>query len=247
MRNGNIIVSILVLLNFIYLAPGIAKTSFLKNKHSVEEINAEFKNPKMKVKRFIKRFEAEDREVYIARHKIVEKLNIKEGSIIADVGAGTGVFVWPFLKAVGEKGWVYAVDISPSFITHIRDKSQKQESQNLTCVLSKMDSISLPKESVDLIFVANTYHHFETPKKIMTTMYESLKPDGKLVLVDFERTKDSRKWIKKHVHQGSEEVEKELKAYNFKKDASFKLKELKENYFIVFSKNRLDKSKDASE
>jgi len=80
-------------------------------------INDPFKNPDLK--EFQGKFEVESREVYAKRKEIVEHCKLRPGMAVADVGAGTGLFTGPFAAAVGEKGKVYAVDISKTFLEHI--------------------------------------------------------------------------------------------------------------------------------
>ena len=85
-------------------------------------INDDFLDPDLDVDKFVQRFEIESREIFTSRQEIVRALQIKPGERVADVGAGTGFFSLMFAEQVGEAGWVYAVDIAPRFIAHIRDR-----------------------------------------------------------------------------------------------------------------------------
>ena len=89
-------------------------------------VNKGYKDPELNVDKMIKRFEMESREVYLNRKEIVAACDIKPGDVVADVGAGTGVFTRLFTESVGDEGWVYAVDIAPRLVGHI--VSQAEES-----------------------------------------------------------------------------------------------------------------------
>lgn len=197
-------------------------------------INDPFKDPD--VAKFVGTFEGESREIFTARDKVVAACDLKPGMIVADVGAGTGLFTRLFAKAVGPDGQVYAVDIAPKFLEHIQKTAREAGLKNVTPVLCNQDSADLPPNSVDLIFVCDTYHHFEFPQRTLASLHRALKPGGRLIVVDFIREPGkSREWILNHVRAGQEEVEKEIAAAGFKK--SCEVKDLfKENYFVVFEK-----------
>src|SRR6476646_4416611 len=81
-------------------------------------INDPFKDPD--VTGFREKFEGESREVYAKREKVVAACGAKPGMVVADVGAGTGLFTRLLATAVGPDGQVYAVDIAPKFLEHVR-------------------------------------------------------------------------------------------------------------------------------
>ncbi|HEY2784429.1 MAG TPA: methyltransferase domain-containing protein [Fimbriiglobus sp.] len=197
-------------------------------------INAPFKNPD--VKDFQSKFEVESREVYAKRDKIVAACNLKPGMVIADVGAGTGLFTRLMAKEVGPDGQVFAVDIAPKFLEHIQKTSRAAGLQNVTPVLCNQDSVDLPANSIDLAFVCDTYHHFEYPKRTLASLHRAFKPGGRLVVVDFIRISGkSSDWILNHVRAGQEVVEKEIAAAGFEKTGAEK-NLLTENYMIEFVK-----------
>jgi ubiquinone/menaquinone biosynthesis C-methylase UbiE len=197
-------------------------------------INDPFKDPD--VAKFVGTFEGESREVFTARDKVVAACDLKPGMIVADVGAGTGLFTRLFAKAVGPDGQVYAVDIAPKFLEHIQKTAREAGLKNISPVLCNQDSADLPPNSVDLIFVCDTYHHFEFPQRTLASLRRALKPGGRLIVVDFIREPGkSREWILNHVRAGQDVVEKEITSAGFKKTGE--VKDLfKENYFVVFEK-----------
>ncbi|MCE9561565.1 MAG: methyltransferase domain-containing protein [Planctomycetes bacterium] len=207
---------------------------FAQEKSVKPGINDPFKNPD--VKDFQGKFEGESREVFAKRDKLVGLCKLKPGMVVADVGAGTGLFTRLFAKEVGAGGQVYAVDIAAKFLEHIQKTSREAGLRNVTPVLCNPDSVDLPADSVDLAFVCDTYHHFEFPERTLLSLHRAIKPGGKLVVVDFARIPGkSSDWVLNHVRAGQEVVEKEIIAAGF--DRSEEVKDLlKENYLVVFTK-----------
>jgi ubiquinone/menaquinone biosynthesis C-methylase UbiE len=197
-------------------------------------INDAFKDPD--VAKFVGTFEGESREIFTARDKVVAACDLKPGMIVADVGAGTGLYTRLFAKTVGPDGQVFAVDIAPKFLEHIRKTAREAGLRNVTPVLCNQDSADLPPNSVDLIFVCDTYHHFEFPERTLASLHRALRPGGRLIVVDFIREPGkSREWVLNHVRAGQDEVEKEITSAGFKKTGE--VKDLfKENYFVTFEK-----------
>jgi ubiquinone/menaquinone biosynthesis C-methylase UbiE len=166
-------------------------------------INKPFENPD--VKEFVGKFEVESREVYAKRKEIVAACRPKPGMAVADVGAGTGLFTRLFAKAVGPEGKVYAVDIAPKFIAHVEKTCQAAGLKNVVGVVCTADSVKLPANSVDLVFIRDTYHHFEYPQRTMRSIHRALRPGGQVVLVDFKRIPGvSSEWVLGHVRAGQE-------------------------------------------
>jgi len=197
-------------------------------------INKPFENPD--IKEFAGKFEVESREIFAKRQDIVTACKLKPGMIVADIGAGTGLFTRLFAKEVGPSGKVFAVDIASNFIDHIEKTCKEQGLKNVVGVVCKQDSVELPANSIDLAFICDTYHHFEFPFKTMTSVHRALRPGGQLVLVDFRRIKgQSSEWVLNHVRAGQEVVTKEIRAVGFKQIEE-EAKLLKENYFVRFEK-----------
>jgi ubiquinone/menaquinone biosynthesis C-methylase UbiE len=197
-------------------------------------INDAFKNPDLE--KYKKTFEGESREVYVNREKIVAACGLKPGMVVADVGAGTGLFTRLFAKAVGDDGHVFAADIAPTFLDHIRTTCQKERIKNVSPVLCGEASVDLPRNLADVAFVCDTYHHFEFPQRTLDSIHKALKPGGRLVVVDFKRIPGtSSDWVLGHVRAGQEVVEREIASAGFKKAGEVK-DVVTENYLVVFEK-----------
>jgi uncharacterized protein (TIGR01244 family) len=201
-------------------------------------INKSFIDPDLDVDSYVKRFEIESREVFLNRERILAACGIEKGDTVADVGAGTGLFTRMFSVAVGTEGWVYAVDIAPRFIEHINGEAAKHKLDNITGVLCAENSINLPPNSADVIFVCDTYHHFEYPKSTLASIKRALKDGGHLILIDFDRIEGkSREWLMGHVRAGKDVFRSEVQEAGFTLVEEKAIEGFEENYFLKFSKN----------
>jgi len=198
-------------------------------------INDKFLDPELDVNEWIERFEVETREVYSSRVEIVENLKLKPGDRIADIGTGTGLFVQPFAKAVGEKGWVYAIDIAPKFVDRVRKIAEIKGLKNVSPVLGSGDDIRLAPGTIDAGFICDVYHHFEFPDASLASIFRAIKPGGQLVVIDFERIPGvSREWTLGHVRAGKSEFRKEIEDAGFEFVEEVKIEGFEENYFLRF-------------
>lgn len=198
-------------------------------------INREYTNANLNVERWVKSFESESREIFTHRQQILETVGLKPGMEVADVGAGSGLFTRLFSDAVGLKGTVYAVDIAPPFLKHIREQAEAAGLKNIKTVQCTDRSAELPANSVDRVFISDTYHHFEHPAQTMASIHRALRRGGELVVVEFRRMPGvSRAWILGHVRAGQEEFTREIEAAGFQKIAQYDF--LKENYILKFKK-----------
>ncbi len=196
-------------------------------------INKPFENADLKA--FLKKFEGESREIAVHAKEIVAACKIQPGMAVADVGAGTGLMTRRFGQAVGAKGTVYAVDISTNFLRHIEESSKEAKLNNVKTIQCDQFSTKLPKNSVDLVFICDTYHHFEFPQRTLKTIHEALRPGGQLIVIDFHRIKGkSSDFVMGHVRAGQEVFVREIKSAGFKVVGEEKF--LKENYFVRFEK-----------
>jgi tRNA A58 N-methylase Trm61 len=197
-------------------------------------INKPFENPDLKD--YIQKFEGESREIAVQAKEIVAACKLKPGMVVADVGAGTGLFTRKFAAAVGEKGKVFAVDITPTFLRHIEKTCAGSKIKNVETIQCDQFSTKLPKNSVDLIFICDTYHHFEFPQRTLQSIHDALRPGGQIILIDFHRIKGkSSDFVMGHVRAGQEVFVREITSAGFKVIGEEK-KLLKENYFVRLEK-----------
>lgn len=208
-----------------------------KEKSVKPDINKDFLDPNLDPQRFVERFELESREIFNGRTEILRALNIQPGMHIADVGAGTGFFTKMFAASTGDKGWVYAIDVAPRFIEHIRKELDNANIDNAGPVLSSQRVVNLAPQSVDLIFICDTYHHFEFPQSTLKSLFQATRPGGSMVVIDFERIEGkSRDWVMGHVRGGKEVFRKEIEDAGFTFVEEVRINAFSENYFIRFKK-----------
>lgn len=161
-------------------------------------------------------FEQGGREVYARRAEILQSLGLQPGMAVADVGAGTGFFSLLFAEAVGPGGRVFAVDISPEFVSAIGERARAAGLENVTPVLNDARDLKLVPDSIDLAFICDTYHHFEYPESTMASLHRALRPGGEVVVVDYRRAAGrSSPWVMRHVRVGTEEVKAEIQGGGF--------------------------------
>lgn len=197
-------------------------------------INERFEED-VNVDQFIQMFEGESREIYKHRHEIVDAMDLKEGMDVADVGAGTGFFTRMIANEVGPTGTVYAVDIAEEFIEHIEKMNKEEGIKNVKTVVCSARDTKLPENSVDFIFICDTYHHFEYPQDTLASIHRALRPEGILFIVDFERVKGvSSAFAMTHVRSGKGTVTDEVKnsGFNFVKEVPL----MEEQWVRVFRK-----------
>lgn len=201
-------------------------------------INDSFLDPDMKVEDFIKRFEIESREVFACRQQILLAVGLKPGMAVADVGSGTGLYVGAFSSAVGSAGKVYAIDIAPNFIKHLRQRAKDEKLENVEVVLCSDRDVNLKPSSVDRVFICDVYHHFEYPASSMASVHAALKEGGELILVDFNREGEGERgeWLKGHIRAPKEVFQQEIIDAGFKFIEQVDIEGFKENYLLKFTK-----------
>lgn len=171
--------------------------------------------------------------------KMLEELKLKEGEVVADIGAGSGYYAFRMAKQVGPKGKIYAVDIQPEMLDIIKARMKKEEITNIEPVLGAEADPKLKDESVDLILMVDVYHEFAQPYEMMAKMVQALKPGGRIVFVEF-RLEDERVPIKL-VHKMSErQVIKEMDEFKNMKHTSTG-KSLPWQHVITFTKQAAKK------
>ena len=129
----------------------------------------------------------------------------------ADIGAGTGYFTIRLARRVGPEGMVYANDVQPEMLDRILEKSQKLDLKNIETVLGTEADPKLPAGMMDLVLLVDVYHEFSQPQRMLQAIRASLKPDGRLVLLEY-RKEDPAVRIKE-VHKMSViQLQKEMNA-----------------------------------
>jgi ubiquinone/menaquinone biosynthesis C-methylase UbiE len=205
------------------------------------DINAKFLSPEMDPATFVGQFEVESREVFVCRQQILNAMELTSGDKVADIGAGTGLFLKPLSEDVGSDGKVFAVDISPNFVKFLKQRSKKEQLENVEVIFCSERSANLPPSSVDCLLICDVYHHFEYPQDSLESLLQALRPGGRLVLVDFFKkpkgVSPSRlDWLDRHIRAEKDVFRKEIEAAGFKFLDELPVEGFKENYLLRFSK-----------
>lgn len=215
-------------------APTASNAPALEEEQSVKPgINDSWKSED--IGPLIGRLETESREIYSERGTLAAVVGPPAGAVVADVGAGSGFMTHLFAKTVGDTGKVYAVDINATMLEHVAQGAAEAGLTNVETVLCTEKSVELPANSVDFVFLCDTYHHFEYPRNSLASIHRALKPGGQLVLVEFHRIPGvSRDWLLDHVRAGREVFQAEIEAAGFELTNEHALEQLEENYVLRF-------------
>jgi SAM-dependent methyltransferase len=175
-----------------------------------------------------------ERETEEQPDEALKAIGIARGSSVADIGAGSGYMTLRMAKLVGPEGKVYANDIQPRMLELLRENLKKQKLGNVTTVLGEIDDPKLPAASVDLVLLVDVYHEFSEPQKMLRHIREALKPDGRLVLLEY-RGEDPAVPIRPEHKMTVQQVKAELEPEGYRLD------EVKENlprqHILIFRKN----------
>ena len=134
---------------------------------------------------YIARLESADRLAELRPEIVIEVLALGPDANVADIGCGPGVFALPFAAAVPE-GLVYAVDVEPRQLDEVRALLLAREVGNVIPVLASYENPHLPPHGVDLIFIGDTYHHFEERVAYLRVLARDLAPGGRLALLEYK-------------------------------------------------------------
>lgn len=163
---------------------------------------------------------------------LVQGLDLKQTDIIADIGAGSGYFSFRIAKLVPQ-GKVFAVDISPQMIGIVRSKMAKEKITNVIPIQSTIKQTKLPPNSVDAALIVDAYHEFSHPLEMATSILDSLKPGGKLILIEY-RMEDPSVPIKLLHKMTEKQAKAEMKNAGFKWEKTLSM--LPQQHFMIFRK-----------
>ncbi len=127
------------------------------------------------------------RDAYQKPYEVLTALAIEPGEVIADIGAGSGYFTFRLAHRVGDKGRVYAVDISPDMIRHLNRRIRELKAMNVTAILADADDPLLADASIDRFFFSDSWHHIENQSKYLSLIKKMLKPGGEIIMIDFHK------------------------------------------------------------
>ena len=164
--------------------------------------------------------------------RMLAALDIPKGAVVADVGAGVGYHVWRLAEIVGPTGKVIAEDIQEGMIQLLRKNIESRKLRNVEIILGTPTDPKLPSNSVDLVLMVDVYHEFSEPITMMKHIRNSLKPGGRVALVEF-RKEDPNVPIQPMHKMSLQEVRSELEPMGFKFQRSYEF--LPWQHILIFT------------
>jgi ubiquinone/menaquinone biosynthesis C-methylase UbiE len=141
---------------------------------------------KRPAKEYIPALENPGRVERLKPDQVIALLNLKRGDVVADIGAGSGVFTRRFAQAVGPEGKVYAVDIDKELLNYNRERIEEAKLNYVEFILGEYDDPKLPPGSVDLAFICDALHHIEHRQVYLSRLHSGLKDKGRLAIIDYK-------------------------------------------------------------
>ncbi len=182
-------------------APAFAQAAPPAHRHS-------FDDPQ----RWSRAFDDPARDAWQKPDEVIRALALKPADRIADIGAGTGYFAVRLARAAPQ-GIVFAADIEPKMVAHLADRAMKEGLANVRAVQAKADSPELP-EPVDLALVVDTYHHIDSRADYFRRLKGSLRPGGRVAIIDFKR--DAPEGPPKRLRVSAKQIAAEMKEAGYK-------------------------------
>lgn len=164
----------------------------------------------------------------------LDSIGVPRGGSVADVGAGVGYFTWRLAERVGPSGTVYGNDIQPEMLVRLRENMARHHLSNVQPVLGAEDDPKLPAGRIDLVLLVDVYHEFSQPQKMLQKIRQSLKPDGRLVLIEY-RKEDPNVPIRPEHKMSVAEVRAEVEPEGFRFEKNIGV--LPRQHILVFRKS----------
>ncbi len=173
-------------------------------------------------------FDDPQRDAWQKPHEVIQALALKPDAVVADIGSGTGYFSARFAHMV-PKGRVYGVDTEPDMVKYLAGRAKREGLNNITAVAGAPNDPRLP-EKADLIIMVDVFHHVEDRERYFRKLRESLKPGGRIAIIDFRM--DSPDGPPKSARIAPDRVKTELNGagYALVQEHTF----LPKQYFLVF-------------
>jgi ubiquinone/menaquinone biosynthesis C-methylase UbiE len=163
----------------------------------------------------------------------LDAIGIRRGSTVADVGAGVGYFTWRLAERVGANGLVYGEDIQQPMLDMLAKNMRARHLANVRAVLGSPEDPKLPANSIDLVLLVDVYHEFSEPEKMLDRIRESLKPNGRIVFLEY-RAEDPSVPIRPEHKMTVSQVRAEVQPEGYRFDKTIEV--LPQQHIVIFRK-----------
>lgn len=163
--------------------------------------------------------ERAEREAEESPKTAVRLLGLKPGMSVADVGAGSGYYTELLARAVGKEGKVFATDIQPGMVDLLKKRVKSRNLSQVEPILAQPGSAGLPAGCCDVVLMVDVYHELSDPQTVLRQLRSSLKPGGRLVLLEF-RKEDPSVPIREEHKMSIAEARLELEAEGYRFDGA---------------------------
>jgi ubiquinone/menaquinone biosynthesis C-methylase UbiE len=179
-----------------------------------------------------------EREREESTAEMLKALKLKPGMVVCDLGCGNGYHSLPMARSVAPEGKVLCVDIQPEMLKLLQARADEAGVTNVELIEGSLTDPKLPEGAVDLVLIVDAYHEFSHPVHMLQAIHKSLKPDGRVVLLEF-RAEDKSVPIKEDHKMSREQVTRELEANQFQLDESYD--DLPWQHMLFFRKDKAEK------
>jgi ubiquinone/menaquinone biosynthesis C-methylase UbiE len=182
---------------------------------------------------WVKTLETPERIQSLKMDEVIQKLNIRPGSVVADIGAGTGLFEGALAKATGNNGTVYAEDIDQELLNRISSRAKDLNVTNVKTVLGGFTDPKLPGKNVDLALINDVLHHIQDRAAFLKSLGGYIRPGGRIAVIDYYPERGGHR-TQPELQITKEQTADWMAAAGFKKSAEFEL--FPDKWFIVYSR-----------
>jgi len=171
-----------------------------------------------------------------APDRALDVIGIAKGAMVADIGAGVGYFTWRLAARVGPRGTVYAVDIQQGMLDQLRQNMAARKLANYQAILGAVDDPHLPAGRIDMALLADVYHEFSQPQKMLRAIRAALAPEGRMVLLEYRKEDPIVPILPAH-SMCVAEVKAEIEPEGFRLEKT--LENLPRQHILIFRKNAM--------
>jgi SAM-dependent methyltransferase len=138
---------------------------------------------------------AQNKDIKGEAARLIALLELRPGSVVADIGAGSGEMTFEMARQLGDTSRIYSTDINPKTVQGLKDSAAASALKNVIVVEGQANGTNLPDACCDAIFVRHVYHHFGDPLAMNASIMRTLKPGGRFAVMDFPPDKPGTKTI----------------------------------------------------